>query len=191
MYSKKILTIPNILSFLRIILAVLFFAISFQYGIDRKRTELVTILLISALTDFLDGKIARKFNMISEFGKLIDPIADKLTQGVLLLSVCREYTAGKIVFILFMIKETYMCIMGLKTIAVTGYNDGAMWYGKINTIVFYAVMVILFLFPAIPDIAGEAMITVCGIFMTMALVLYAKHYKALQMSSNKDYEVKR
>ena len=59
-------------------------AIYLKWGMDEKRTILIGILIISGFSDFLDGKIARKFNMVSELGKILDPIADKLTQAVLL-----------------------------------------------------------------------------------------------------------
>ncbi len=185
MWKKKIFTIPNLLSIFRIVLAVVFFEISINYGIEEKRNILLLILVISGITDFLDGKIARKFNMISELGKVLDPIADKLTQAVLLICFLYQYRMAKYVFILFLIKETYMGVMGLKTISITGKNEGAMWYGKVSTALFYVVMIILFLFPQIPSYIAEIMITICGVFMLMALFLYDRYYKKLQKNVRK------
>ena len=79
---KEMFTIPNILSFARIILAVLFFAV-YQAEHGKNVIALGTILMISGVTDMLDGKIARKFNQISEFGKILDPFADKLNTNIL------------------------------------------------------------------------------------------------------------
>jgi len=180
MYKKEIFTIPNILSLFRIILAFVFLYIAAQFGISENRMLLVSILVISGFSDFLDGKIARRFNMVSELGKIIDPIADKLTQAVLLICCLGKYTLSRYVFVLFIIKEIYMFINGTRTIMVTGSNDGAMWYGKVSTATFYAVMFILFLFPDIPDVAAEVMIMLCGLLMLMAFILYARHYKQLQ-----------
>ena len=154
MCKKKIFTIPNILSLFRIILAVIFLDISVKFGIAEKRSTLLIILVISGITDFLDGQIARRFDMVSDLGKILDPIADKLTQGVLLISFLYQYKMAKYVLVLFLIKETYMGVMGLKTIATTGKNEGAMWYGKVSTAFFYAAMVILFIFSQIPVLAA-------------------------------------
>lgn len=184
MSAKKIVTIPNILSVFRIILAIIFLNISVKWGLDKKREILLIILILSGLTDFMDGKIARKFNMISELGKILDPIADKLTQGVLWISFLHKYKMAKFVLVLFMIKETYMGVMGLKTVSMTRKNEGAMWYGKVSTAFFYITMILLFLVPQIPDYLAEGMMSICGFFMLMALILYDKHYRKLQNDVN-------
>lgn len=90
-------------------------------------------------------------------------------------------------FVLFLIKETYMGVMGLKTITATGKNEGAMWYGKVSTAFFYAAMVILFLFPQIPVLAAECLICACGIFFLMSLIMYNRYYRQMQeMISGKE-----
>ncbi len=184
MYSKKIFTIPNILSFVRIMLAVILLDINFKYGIHGKRAEMAAILMISGITDVLDGIIARKFNMISELGKIIDPIADKLTQCVVLICFLSEYETARYVFVLFVIKEIYMGIAGARMIMATGKNDGAKWYGKLSTAFFYAVMFLLIAVPQIPNLAAEAMIAASGALMLMALILYAGYYKRLTEASS-------
>ena len=93
--------------------------IGVKYGLDEKRNELICILVLSGITDFLDGKIARKFNMISELGKILDPVADKVTQGVLLICFLYKYKTVRYVFILFLLKEIYMSVMEVKTITAT------------------------------------------------------------------------
>ena len=80
-YQKKILTIPNIMSFFRLVLIPI---IVYLYVVKNSYLWTIILLLISGATDIVDGFIARKFNMISNFGKAIDPIADKLTQLALL-----------------------------------------------------------------------------------------------------------
>ena len=91
--KKTIFTIPNILSSFRVILAFVFLTIFYQSDLDNKERYSIAIILISALTDFLDGKIARKFNMVSELGKILDPIVDKITQGVLIPCLMKKYPA--------------------------------------------------------------------------------------------------
>ena len=81
------------------------------------------IMGISMITDLFDGYIARKYNMITEFGKLIDPIADKLTQGVLLWCLVGKYPLAKALLLLFIVKESYMCMEGMKTVAAEGRNE--------------------------------------------------------------------
>ena len=92
MRPKEILTIPNLLSMCRLALAILFWGIGNGMESTGKQIVLVVILVISGITDFLDGWVARKYNMISEFGKILDPIADKVTQGVLLLYLVNTYS---------------------------------------------------------------------------------------------------
>lgn len=89
--KKDILTIPNALSMFRIILAVLIPFIYYKPDFEQKIPCLLTIVVISGLTDFLDGKIARRFHMISELGKILDPIADKVTQAVLLICLLSKF----------------------------------------------------------------------------------------------------
>lgn len=98
--KKQIFTIPNLLSTFRIVLAFVFLAAFYQSGASGRSNLLTAIILLSALTDFLDGKIARKFNMVSELGKILDPIADKITQGVLILCLMKEYSLLKWLFLL-------------------------------------------------------------------------------------------
>lgn len=136
---EELLTVPNLLSTFRLVLAVLFWGIYQRYGGMAENRKLLTgILLLSGITDFLDGKIARRFHMVSEVGKILDPIADKVTQGVLLICFFSEYEVAKGVFLLFLIKECYMSVMGTRAIKRVKKNEGAKWYGKINTAVFYA-----------------------------------------------------
>jgi CDP-diacylglycerol--glycerol-3-phosphate 3-phosphatidyltransferase len=180
-HRKEIFTIPNVLSFMRIVMAVMFLGIYNRYGgMTGNRAILTGIVILSGITDFLDGKIARRFNMVSEVGKILDPFADKVTQGVLLLCLFRQYSMAIPVFMLFIVKEGHMLIVGSDALITTGVNDGAKWYGKISTAVFYTVMIALVLVPEIPKNIGNLMILICGTFMLLAFVNYAKYYHALQ-----------
>jgi cardiolipin synthase len=165
----------------RLVLAFLFWSIWYGYGgMAENRELLIGILVLSGITDFLDGFIARKFHMVSEFGKLLDPIADKVTQGILLLCLFSEYKSIKVVLLLFLLKECSMAAVGTKTMLLTGENEGAKWYGKVSTVVFYTVMAVLFLFPGIPETAANLLIYCCGAFMLLAFIMYIRHYYFLQ-----------
>ncbi len=178
---KEVLTIPNLLSMLRLVLAVLFLGIYQRYGgMEENRALLTGILILSGITDFLDGKIARKFHMVSEVGKILDPVADKVTQGILLLCLFSEYKLTRVLFLLYLVKECYMAVMGAGTIAKTKTVNGAQWYGKVSTAFFYAAMVLLLLFPGISETAANLLILCCGGLMMLSFVMYARYYRVKQ-----------
>lgn len=185
--KKDIFTIPNALSLFRFILAGVFLWMYYASEIENKRYWLTGVLLLSAVTDFLDGKIARRWNMVSEIGKILDPIADKLTQCVLIVCLLSEYPLLRAVFALFLVKEILVAAAGYKVLEKTEHNDGAMWYGKVNTTVFYAVMVILIFIPWIPYSLANVLIAVSGCFMLLAFVMYIRKFsRILRGKSGKD-----
>lgn len=174
--KKEICTIPNALSLIRIMLAIVILEIAINQGIESQRSLLIGLVCLSGLTDALDGYIARKYHKISEVGKILDPIADKLTQGVLLLCFIKKYPMIKYLFFIFVIKESYMAIMGAKALQVSGYNEGALWFGKINTIVFYSVMVLLLCCKNITYQKANGLLMVCGFCLIFAFICYASFY---------------
>ena len=78
------------------------------------------ILLLSALTDFFDGKVARRFDMITDWGKILDPIADKLTQGIVVISLIFRYRFMAIVLVIFIVQQLGQGILGLIYIKKSG-----------------------------------------------------------------------
>ena len=84
--KKEIFSIPNIMGYFRILLIPVFCYLYITAESEREYLYAAFVVLISSLTDLFDGKIARRFNMITELGKALDPIADKLTHGA--LAVC-------------------------------------------------------------------------------------------------------
>ncbi|MBO5860019.1 MAG: CDP-alcohol phosphatidyltransferase family protein [Clostridia bacterium] len=148
------LTIPNLLSVIRIALIPVFGVLYYQGNI----LWAVIVLFISGLTDFFDGKIARKFNQISALGKVLDPVADKLTQITIAIVLYLTFSesanetikAFSWVFLIFLIKEVLMVIGGGLMIAFGLRPSAAEMPGKIATFVFYAVMIIIIAFG--PDI---------------------------------------
>lgn len=186
--KKDVLTIPNLLSFLRVILAMVFLGVYYNPDVENKRAILTLILAVSAISDLLDGKIARRFNMVSELGKILDPVADKITQGVLLICLLSKYDLLKWMFVFFLLKESYMAIAGIRVLERTNRNDGAMWYGKVNTTVFYIVMLLLIFLPDMPMAAANTLIIVCTGFMILSLVLYVRRYQGLIKKSKEEQE---
>lgn len=160
--THRILTIPNLLSLLRVLLAGLFAVIYWNAENQTDYYQAVGVLALSGLTDFIDGKIARHFHMISELGKVLDPVADKLTQAVVAFCLCRHFTLMKLLLGVLVIKELGQGIYGLYAVKRAGRNDGAKWCGKITTFYLYAMMGLLLLFPGIP-VAVDNLLIFAGI----------------------------
>ncbi len=179
--KEQILTIPNLLSFFR--LALLPF-IAWFYNVKQNYAAAIALLVLSGLTDIVDGTIARKFNMISDFGKILDPIADKLTQVVMLMCLAVKHPAIIWLVLVFVLKEISMSVLGYLAIKRKDSVNSAKWYGKLNTVIIYSTIVILILFPNIQRDAVTVMIGVCMAMMIVSFVLYAKMYKSILSVKN-------
>ena len=143
-------TIPNLLSLLRIV-AVPFFAYFFIKG---DALWSIVVLFLSGVSDFLDGKIARKFNQVSDLGKVLDPVADKLTQITLAVLLFVSFNgannellkAFSWVFLVFIIKEAIMVLFGGFMIVIGLRPSAAEIFGKVSTFAFYAIMLLVVAF---------------------------------------------
>lgn len=177
--SKKILTIPNLLSFLRLLLAVVFAVVYLTADSQRDYYNAVIVLVISGITDCVDGKIARHFNMISELGKVLDPFADKLTQAVVAFCLCHEYQFMKLLLTVLVIKEIGQAVYGYRAVKLAGRNDGAKWCGKITTTYLYLMMGLLLLFPGIPPVADDCMILLGVGLLVWSFVSYLLTFRKM------------
>ena len=144
---KGCLTVPNLISVIRIIL-IPFFAFYFMQG---EFVIAVIILALSGLSDCVDGKIARRFNQISALGKLLDPLADKLTQITLAVILFLTFNkaedtmlkAFSWVFLVFIAKEFVMVLGSLIMLSIGLRPGAAEIYGKVATLAFYVVMIFI------------------------------------------------
>ena len=179
-------TIPNWLSFARIIMVPIF-AYLFLKG---EIIWSVVVLGLSGLSDFFDGKIARRFNQISDLGKLLDPVADKLTEitiAVLLFITFRNSSVELVktfswIFLVFIVKELIMVVFGGIMLLVGLRPVAAEIYGKISTFVFYGVMLLMFAFApdvgafrnvwTIPDTLLVIMVAVSAVLTVVAFTSY-------------------
>ena len=176
--QNKILTIPNLLSLFRLCLIPVFM---WLYCVEKNYLWTGIILIISGLTDTVDGFVARHFNMISDLGKILDPVADKLTQAAMLFCLLTRFPLMIVPLGLMVFKEFFMGVTGLLVIQKTGKVFGADWHGKVNTWLLYAMMILHVFWYNIPDTVSKVLIAVCVIMMTISLVLYARHnMKALK-----------
>ena len=178
---KDIFTIPNILSYFRIALipvfVILFLNAYSRNGIGYHVGAVVT-LVVSGLTDMLDGRIARKFDMITELGKIVDPLADNLTQFAVVVCLAIEYKLLIPVIALLVIKELSMAVLGVVFLRKGRKLKGAHWYGKVSTVVFYAVMFILLAVPysKMPFALSTVLITISGAWMLFSFIMYVHQY---------------
>ena len=131
--TRDIITIPNLLSFFRIVLAGVFALVFYHARSGMRLYWAVGVLALSGLTDFADGKIARRFHMVSELGKVLDPIADKLlTTSMFLLFVSRGIIP--VVPVIIMVARDTI-VDGCRMVAATnGKVVAAGMMGKLKTV---------------------------------------------------------
>ena len=180
--KDQVLTVPNLLSLLRLLMIPL---ILWLYCEKQAHTAAAAVVAVSGLTDIADGIIARKFNLVSDLGKILDPVADKLTQAALIFCLMARYDWMLWLFALFAVKEIIMGVSGLVVIKKKDVVNSAQWFGKLSTVVLYAVMILLFLFPGIPAGAANAMILLCAGTVVLSLVKYMRFYISLLSSKGK------
>lgn len=177
-YQKRIITIPNILSFFRLCLIPV---IVWLYCFKKDYFWTTFTLVLSGATDVADGIIARKFGMVSDFGKAFDPIADKLTQIVTLFCLVTRFTRMLIPFVILTVKEILAAVFNMITIKKTGKVMGAVWHGKLNTVLLYAMILIHLVWFNIPALVADMLIGVCTAMMLLSAVLYTlRNIRALR-----------
>lgn len=180
-FKGEYINIPNILSYARIILIPIivwsFFSLE-EYKLS------ALLVAISGLTDCVDGFIARHFNMVTDFGKIIDPLADKLTQITIIACLSYRFPLMMLLVGVLVIKELCIVIMAYFVMKRTDNVEGSRWYGKVSTILFYLVMIILLAFNPSPVVA-EMLILCCLAGIVLALVLYVIRYSLILSNYNK------
>lgn len=177
--KKELLSIPNLMGYFRLLMIPVFVAIYMRAETTTDYYIAAAVLGISSLTDMFDGLVARKFNMITEFGKFLDPLADKLTHGALLLCLCSRYSLMWVLVVLFVLKEGFMVVMGIVKLKKGKKLDGAMWFGKVCTALLFVVMFLLVLLPEIPLAAANTMIAICAAVMAATLILYIPVFRRM------------
>lgn len=170
---EDLFTIPNILGYFRLLLLPVIgvAVVEDWYGVK------VTLLAVSGLTDFLDGKIARRFNQVTELGKVLDPIADKLTLCVLFLCLAIRNPYARIIVAVMAVKEIFMAVMQLYTCKKTGRTTGgALWFGKICTATMFLVLLAFLFWREMPVRAAVVLTVVSCVVIVFAWVMYAREF---------------
>ncbi len=169
------LTVPNLISVIRIII-IPFFA---YFYLDGNLIVAAVLLVLSGLSDMFDGMIARKFNQITAVGKLLDPFADKLTQGVVAICLAVRIPQVRAILIIFIVKELLMLAGGIVLVNRHKRPSAARWYGKVSTALFYLSVAIIVVMDTFIVVGAElfwavsnVLLIVTAVFMIYSLIRY-------------------
>ena len=175
-WKKEIFTIPNLLSLFRLVLIPIYVAIYLKAEDTADYYLAAGILAVSCLTDLIDGKIARHFNMISSLGKFLDPVADKATQFTLIMCLTIKYNVLWYLVGLFTLKESFQLIAGGITFRKGKILKGALISGKICTTILFISLIVMVMFPNINIKTVNTIVIVDAVFMLIAFVDYIVAY---------------
>lgn len=171
-WKKEIFSIPNMLSMFRIVLIPVYVSIYLNAKEDFHYWIAGMILAVSCITDMIDGKIARHFNMITNVGKLLDPIADKATQCALTVCLSLKYPSLIPVLVLFLAKEFFQLFAAIISYRKGKALAGALLSGKICTTVLFISLTLLVLVPNMaPNIVQIIAVTDLAV-LTIAFIQY-------------------
>lgn len=166
-----IFTVPNAMSAARLALIPVFL---WLYCREELYVWAAAVLALSGITDILDGWVARQFNQVSDAGKILDPVADKLTQAALILSLAGHYSRIWLLFALFAAKEFLVGAAGLAAMMKANTVSSARWFGKLTTFVLEVSMGVLVLFPDIPQTAN-ALFALCAMMLLGSMAGYLRY----------------
>lgn len=175
-WKKEIFSIPNLLSMFRLVLIPVYVTIYLNATELSHYFVAGMILAVSCLTDMIDGKIARRYNMITTVGKALDPLADKLTQFALTLCLSLRYPVLRPVLALFVVKEVFQLIAALVNLRRGKMLPGALMAGKICTTVLFVSLILLVLLPNIGEVAVDIIAAVDTVFLVISFISYILAY---------------
>ena len=165
---KENCNIPNLLSILRIIIIGPFV----YYFLKDNYVMAAVMIAISGLSDMFDGYIARRFNQITKLGAMLDPVADKITLGSVVICMCIKIPVIMPIIIILLVKEILMLLAGLVLLKKHNTPPPAQWYGKVATIVFYISVAVIVFLKAIWGIENMVL-TITLMCITVALMFFA------------------
>ena len=177
-WKREIFTIPNVLSMVRLALIPLYIIIYLNASNALDYYISAGILAVSCITDLMDGKIARHFNMISTLGKMLDPLADKATQFALILclAIRKNIVLLWALIVLFIAKEGFQLIAGSLILRKGKILSRALLTGKICTAILFISLVLMIMFPGLPNQILSMIVAIDGFFMLLAFVSYILVY---------------
>lgn len=183
-WKKELFTIPNVLSLFRLALIPVYVIIFLNADSRNDYFLAAAILAVSCLTDMIDGKIARHFNMVSTVGKILDPFADKITQFTLIICLTVRHPIIWLLVALFVVKESFQLIAGSINLKKGIMLKGALLSGKICTTVLFISLILMVMLPTLSDRVITIIVSVDIIFLLVSfvdyLITYAKRENKFQ-----------
>ena len=180
--NNRFLTVPNMLSCLRIALVPVFV---YFYRVRHAYVPCLVVLIVSCLSDALDGYIARRFNQITDWGKVIDPIADKLTQFALAFCLAEKNRLLWVLLALQLVKEIVTAVPRLVIMRKKHLVLPSSLHGKITTALLDGTMLLHVFWPGIPSALSSGLIIVCMIMILVSMILYgAENIKTLRTAKH-------
>ena len=175
-WKKDLFTIPNLLSLFRLVLIPVYIVIYLHAKSAADYYIAAGILAVSCLTDLIDGKIARHFNMISNTGKILDPLADKATQFTLIICLTIRHPSLLILVALFVVKESFQLIAGFMILRKGKILKGALLSGKICTTVLFISLILMVMIPQMSETVIQILTIINCVFLLISFFGYARIY---------------
>lgn len=176
--------IPNILTSLRILIIPFFI----WKMLEGDLFWAGVLLLLSGVTDLLDGLLARSFHWVSDIGKVLDPIADKLTQGAISITMLVKLYAYWPFFVIFLVKDFVMLVLGGYLLKKGVRLEGARWFGKLATFMFYGTMILILFFPNMSTVVTLILLTISVACALGAGLMYIPQFISYKNSIPKEEE---
>lgn len=177
-WKKEIFTIPNLLSLFRLVLIPVYVYIYLHAQEQQDYYLAAGILAVSCLTDLADGKIARHFDMVSTVGKILDPLADKLTQLALILCLASKHPVLWYLIGLFFVKELFQLIAGIVNLRKGKMLKGALFGGKVCTTILFISLILMVMLPNLSDKVVFWITVTDAAFLLLAFADYVSAYFA-------------
>lgn len=191
--KKEVFTVPNLLSAFRIVLVPFFIVFYFSESMKYHYIYAVITLVLSGFSDILDGTIARHFNMISSFGKIIDPLADKLTQGAAVICISINHPILVPLMVLFCAKELTMLLGAYHLLKIGLRPSESKWWGKMCTVIVFILIVFVLItdiFTGIPHHVSSTVIIVLEIATAIGLLFSLfNYYPVFKEIQNGEYDI--
>lgn len=175
-WKREIFTVPNLLSLFRLVLIPVYVTIYVNAREPEDHFIAAAILAVSCLTDMIDGKIARHFNLITTVGKVLDPLADKATQFSLIICLTVRYPVLWSIVGLFVTKELFQLIAGSIRFKHGMILKGALLSGKICTTILFLSLIAMVFFPSLPKNIIDIIVGVDAFFLIISFAEYVYTY---------------
>ena len=172
--------IPNLLSVFRIVLIPVYIDLFLRYFPDRLYWS-GAVFLIAGLTDILDGYLARRNHWVSNVGKLLDPLADKLIEVAALILLAGKWGGVFIALaIVAILKEVLMIVAAYVIVAKAKIYVMSMWFGKLTTLVLYLEVLIVSFFPTTPALRDVMSVVVIFSMFTTFVLYYFSYRRSIK-----------